>query len=418
MGSSTAWHLSNYGEQVLLLEQQDSIYSYGSSQGEARIARSLGPVGDKWSYMHNRSVNETEKLIDYLNQNESSHSMEEIYTTSPVSYVRHIKQVSRIEKIIENQTDSYEYASNPNEAKELFGAQMADSTIFLREYKKHSGVVNPQALIKHLHKAVRQKGNSIWYNHQVTNLKKNEDGFEIQMTDLKTGSIKTILSKRVVAAAGPYTGQLLNDVAPYFDQLISPERVFLSFFKINGDIYNSLPEENKQQLGKSYPVINSSKGTRDGSFFSMIEKIDTDGIPIIKIGGHFQRSAIDNLDQVWQKSLSATEIDWSKQGTLGYLSLINLPVKDNELEFSHGYSCVYSLTNNEVPYVTNAILEGDQKDPNLIVLGGMSGVGAKGAMTYGLIGANLLLDKTENGEMYNTVVDELGFQRLMNDLKR
>ena len=42
MGSSTAWELSKYNQNVLLIEQQDSIYTFGSSFGEARISRSLG----------------------------------------------------------------------------------------------------------------------------------------------------------------------------------------------------------------------------------------------------------------------------------------------------------------------------------------------------------------------------------------
>lgn len=42
MGSSTAWHLSNQDENVILIEQQDSVYTFGSSFGEARIARASG----------------------------------------------------------------------------------------------------------------------------------------------------------------------------------------------------------------------------------------------------------------------------------------------------------------------------------------------------------------------------------------
>jgi len=44
MGSATAWQLSRQGNEVLLLEKQDSIYTQGSSYGVARIARSLSLI--------------------------------------------------------------------------------------------------------------------------------------------------------------------------------------------------------------------------------------------------------------------------------------------------------------------------------------------------------------------------------------
>ena len=56
MGSATAWHLSNAGKKVLLLEKQDTLYNTGSSNGEARIARSSNRGDDIWSYLHNLSV--------------------------------------------------------------------------------------------------------------------------------------------------------------------------------------------------------------------------------------------------------------------------------------------------------------------------------------------------------------------------
>lgn len=65
MGSSTAWELSKYGQNVLLLEKQDSIYTFGSSYGEARISRSLGPKGDIFSFLQQTAVKETKGLIEY-----------------------------------------------------------------------------------------------------------------------------------------------------------------------------------------------------------------------------------------------------------------------------------------------------------------------------------------------------------------
>jgi len=235
--------------------------------------------------------------------------------------------------------------------------------------------------------------------------------------DLKTNSSHIIKSKKVVSAVGPYTGTLLKDLAPYFVDLINPQRVFLAFFKIDDETYNGWDQSQKEKLAESYPVINSSKGTRDGTFFSMIEKWDEKGHPLIKIGGHFQRSKIDKLDEVWQINLTSDEIDWSRKSTLGYFNLLKLPLDSTDLVYMHGYSCVYSLTSTEVPYVTQAMMGENEKDPDFVVLGGMSGVGAKGAMTYGLIGANLLLNIDESGEMFNRVKEDLGFDRMLEDLK-
>ncbi len=419
MGSSTAWQLSNAGQEVLLLEQQDTVYTFGSSQGEARIARSLGPRNDKWSYLHNRSVKEAQQLIDFLNAGakHSSHRMEDIYTTSPVTYVRHTKQLARIEGILEGQTDRYKYAATPEEGAALFQAALPDTALMLREYKQHSGTINPKALIHKMHQGVKKKGNTIWYKHRVNSLRKKGELYELKLTDLNSGEEKRVLTKKVVSAAGPYTGQLLKDVAPYVDSLINPQRVFLGFFKINEQRYQSYTEAQRQQLIDAYPVINSTAGTRDGSFFSMIEYRDEQGNPLIKIGGHFQRSDIQDLDQVWKKELSEKEINWGKQNTLKYLRLLQLPIEPSELEYTAGYSCVYSLTKTEVPYVTPLPLANQQPNPNLLMLGGMSGVGAKGAMTYGRIAAGYLLNKEETGERYQEVKAALGFERLLKDLQ-
>jgi len=148
----------------------------------------------------------------------------------------------------------------------------------------------------------------------------------------------------------------------------------------------------------------------------MIENFDKDENPLIKIGGHFQRSEINNLDEVWKKTLSIEEINWSINNTFAYFDLLNLPLAPEELEYIEGYSCVYSLTASEVPFVTPIIQNGNKPNPNFLVLGGMSGVGGKGAMSYGIIGANILLEKNEKDEMYNKVKTELGFERLLKDV--
>ena len=419
MGSSAAWHLSKSGKEVLVLEKQDSIYTEGSSYGEARIARSSNRGNDIWSYLHNRSVKETGELIAFLNNEDQSNpvKMEDIYTTSPVTYVGRLHIYDKLLASLVRQNVDYKMAITPQEGEEIFDVQLPDSILIQKEYNKHSGTINPKVLIKTLHRAVRKKGNQVRYNQQATGIKRLDNGFEINVQDLTTGNYNTLKAKNVISAAGPYTGILLNEIAPYFDKLINPQRVFLAFFRIKKETYNNWDVNQKQKLSEAYPVINSSAGTRDGSFFSMIEYLDEEGVPVIKIGGHFQRSDIQNLDEVWKKGLSDKEISWSKENTLRYFELLKLPHNSDLLELVDSYSCVYSLTQTEVPYVSNLLLDNENPDPHFVVLGGLSGVGAKGAMTYGLIATNLLLGIDEENLMYQKVKEALGIERLKNDIK-
>ena len=415
MGSSTAWELSKYGQNVLLLEQQDSIYTFGSSFGEARISRSLGPKEDIFSFLQQTSVKETEGLIEYLNEGERKtlHSMEDIYRTSPVTYIYSISQLNEVEELLDGQLDKYEYASTKEEAQEKFGMIISDTTLVIREYKEYTGTLNPKVLIKKLHQGIRRSGNRINYNQKVTSLKKEDGIYKIKISDTKTGKSKTILSEKVVAAAGPYNGALVRDVAPYFGELISPKRLFLSFLKIKSEKYDRLSNEQKNRLISSYPVayLNSE------IFYSMIEKFDSEQRPLLKVGGHFLRTEIKDLDKVWTMQLTEQEIQWSKDYTADYLAKLDLPIKSSDLEFDQGYSCVYSLTESETPYVSHAIKNGTEIDSSFVLVGGMSGIGAKGSLAYGLIAADLLMDNKNDSFMYRKTKAALGSQRLLKDIK-
>lgn len=415
MGSSTAWELSKYGQNVLLLEQQDSVYTFGSSFGEARISRSLGPKEDIFSFLQQTSVKETKGLINYLNEGESKmlHSMEDIYRTSPVTYIYSISQLNEVEALLDGQLDTYEYASTREEAVKKFGMKVSDTTLVIREYKEYTGTLNPKILINKLHQGIRKSGNSVRYNQKVTSLIKKDGIYKIEITDTKTGKTKTVLSKKVVAAAGPYNGALVKDIAPYFKDLISPKRLFLSFLKIKPDRYDMLSSEQKNRLVSSYPVAYLNAEI----FYSMIEKFDGDQRPLLKVGGHFLRTEIKDLDKVWAMQLTEQEIQWSKDNTADYMAKLDIPIIFSDLEFDQGYSCVYSLTESETPYVTHALKNGTEIDSSFVLVGGMSGIGAKGSLAYGLIAADLLLDKENSSFMYGKAKTALGSQRLIEDVQ-
>ncbi|MCY4212025.1 MAG: hypothetical protein OXF68_00140, partial [Gammaproteobacteria bacterium] len=57
-----------------------------------------------------------------------------------------------------------------------------------------------------------------------------------------------------------------------------------------------------------------------------------------------------------------------------------------------------------------------EPDSNLVVIAGLSGVGAKGALAYGLIAANLLLGQDDPDPMYQKAQAAFGYERLVADL--
>lgn len=414
MGSATGWQLSKQGKEVLLIERQGAVYTFGSSFGEARISRSLGPKGDVFSYLQQVSVAETKDLIAYLNEAKPAepHTMEDIYRTAPVTYIRYQSQAEQVARLLADQEDPYEYAADREQARRLFGMDVPDSVMVIREYKPYSGTLNPSVLISKLHQGMAQAGSRVFYNEKVVGLRKKRGLYEIQIENTQTGTLKTIRSKKVVAAAGPYNGELVKEVAPYFEQLITPKRLFLAFFRIDPAVYNRFSADEQERLKQSYPVAD----IKDEIFYSMIERYDNEGMPVLKVGGHFLRTDIDKLDAVWEKELDQQEIAWSKEKTLGYLTMLNLPVQEKDLQFIDGYSCVYSVTQSEIPYVANIISEDGEIDPDFVLVGGMSGIGAKGSLTYGLIASNLLLQQTGSSAMYQKTVQALGTGRLSREV--
>ena len=415
MGSSTAWQLARSGQKVLLLEMQGEEYTQGSSFGDARISRSLGPPGDIWGYMHNRTVAEMQELIDVLNENRELAYMDEVYVTSPVNYVRHISRLES-QSWLRDQPDRVEIATTPEEGRKKFDLALPADTYVVREYKDHSGTINPGAVIRKLHQGTAIVGGRVAYGQRVTRLARHEDGFELEVTAVASGSTTTITAPRVVSAAGPYTGKLLRDVAPVFDRLITPKRVFLAFFEVDPEFWDRMPHDKQQGLIDLFPAINSTLQTRASGSFSMIERYSFRGSPVIKIGGHFQRTDITDLDAVWNETLSDAEVAWSYEALLHHLALLDVGFNKEHLLLDSGYSCVYSLTESEVPYVTHAPMADGSPDPNLVVVGGLSGVGAKGSLAYGVLATDLLLGRTEKDPVYLAAREAFGFARMQRDI--
>ena len=174
-----------------------------------------------------------------------------------------------------------------------------------------------------LHRGTIYAGGHVAYDKRVTGLSRTEEGFRLVISDLETGVSHILEAQKVVSAAGPYTGALLKDVAPEFEHLITPQRVFLAFFEVEPGFWNGLSASEQRGLIDLFPAINSTLQTRASGSFSMIEGYSERGAPVIKIGGHYQRTDIKDMDRVWQQSLTDEEIAWSYDALLHHLALLD-----------------------------------------------------------------------------------------------
>lgn len=391
MGSSVTWKLAERGEKVLLLEQQGKNYHNGSSFGAARISRSLGPKKDIFSFVHNKTVKEVEKLIDYLNAVSTGrlHQMEDIYNTSPVSYLYDKSQYDQINKL-RYKKQKYDYRRGSGDsAFRKFGVTLKPNQVLVRENRLHSGTINPKALIKKLRIGIDAKGGQIKYHSKVVNLEKKDGIFEIEVVNTSTQKTKIIKAKKVVVAAGPYTVSVLKKFAPYLNRILTPKRVFLAFFKIKDKRYAELSPAEIKSIFASQPMF-SQIGKE---YFSMIAQVDKNGIPVIKAGGHKIRRNIIDLDRVWTMAPIKKEVKWLRKQFKKYMEMLEIYVKKKEIELVDAYNCVYTETRSHIPLVTAIQNEYGSLDKDIVIISGMSGIGAKGCLGYGTIGANLITGK-------------------------
>jgi glycine/D-amino acid oxidase-like deaminating enzyme len=402
MGSSAAWQLSQYGEKVLLIEQQGPNYKTGSSYGQSRISRSLGPDKDIFSFIHNKAVSEAKRLISFLNTSEKGafHCMEDIYVTNPVTYIFDESGTKEIEALCHPKQNDYHKVASGKNIFEVFGMTMQDSNTVIREYRDYTGMINPKVLISKLHKGIKHYDNEILFSQIIINISQKDNFYEIETIDFMTQKRQLFLTEKLVIAAGPHTGKLLSKIAPSFSELINPVRVFSAFFKISSSAYKTFTAKQKETIRLSVPLFYQY----GNMFYAMIDSTADDGSPIFKTGGHALYHNIESIDECWGIKPSAENIEWSGEEMYQYLKALNIPLEKRDIEYVHGHSCVYSLTALKIPVVTSVK---SKIDNSFIAIGGMNGVGAKGSLCYGLIAANTLLNKQDDDPMYVKTKDAL-----------
>ena len=408
MGSSVAWKLSNRGVKVTLIEKQGNNYLNGSSFGTVRISRSLGSKKDVYSYAHNTTVKEVKKLIDFLNSNseKQEHSIEDIYTTTPVSYLFHKDQYETIKKFkFKKQRKDFSIASQ-NSSFRKFKITIPNNTILVQEKRKFSGMLNPSELIQKLKLGLEKNKGQIIYGQEVKKITKIKDIFQVEVLNTKTKKIKTFKTKKIIVAAGAYTPSLLKEFAPYLNRIITPKKVNLSLLKIKDDCYNQLTVSEKEAINNAFPYF-SQIGKQ---YFALKYKSKEGKSPIIKTGGHKILRNIHDLDKVWDEKPVRKDIKWARKKFKKHLEMLEIYISKKDIEEVKNYNCVYAESKNKTPLVTPIFDKYGSLDSNIIIITGMSGIGAKGCLCYGSLGADLILGKEEGkpNKMYKRLEKKFG----------
>ncbi|MEM8487790.1 MAG: FAD-dependent oxidoreductase [Bacteroidota bacterium] len=417
MGSATSWHLAQAGLPVVLLEKQDSLYTTGSSYGDTRITQKHSLLTDDEAFLHTRALKETAGLIAYLNERYEvarPYIMEHIYTTAIVTNIHPRNQKDAIVPILERQEVDFKIADSPASADEQFKMDIPDSLLVLREYGLYTGTLNPMSLINHLHLAIDGMGSEVRYRSKVTGLTKQDDVFRIEVEHVASGEVEVMLARNVVAAAGPYTGSLLASLNPAISDLIQPQRVAEAFLKLNDERFASLTVPEQVRYAMGFPLVNSFPNEKAQPYQATVEYFEDNGNPLLKVGSQ-ERSQVSNLDMVWGLNLSAQEQGDAVDNLLDYTRLLGMSLTADDIEYVDGRSSVYSMTKTAVPYVSKVPdTNGDEID-GLVMLAGMSGTGARAAMVYGLIAANLVLGRQDEEVCFNYLMEKFRFDRLPND---
>lgn len=404
MGSSVAWKLAERGAKVIVIEQQGKQYTTGSSYGTARISRSLGPKKDVFSYAHKKTVKEVTNLLDFLNAEKpkKAHNIDEVYSTSPVSYLFRREDYYKVKKFrFKKQKRDFRTASS-NSSFRKFGMSIPDDTILVREKRLYSGTLNPTVLIDKLRIGIEKKGGKIKYEHQVVGLVKKEAIFEVSVLNLKTKKTQKLKAAKVIVASGAYLAETLKDFAPYFNRVITPKKVVQSFLKISDERYAELTDLEKNAIHEGLPYF-SQIGKE---YFALIEKTGKgDTCPIIKAGGHQRRRNIHDLAKVWSEKPQKKDLKWIKKRFRKHLEMFEVYVSKKDIEEVSTNNCVYAETRSKIPIVTPIFNKYGSLDRNIVVIGGMSGIGAKGCLCYALLAADLLLGKSDKpSKMYRRMV--------------
>lgn len=387
MGSSAAWQYSRRDKKVLLIERQDLPFTTGSSFGNSRITRALGPKDDVFAYVQRLSTKEILFLVEYLRKasGDKTVSIDDIYTTSPVTYMVNSEGRKFTEELDYPEQESCYKVIDHNSASDD-GMEIPDGHQLVSEYGRYTGMINPSILLKYLHKAISLSQSDIVYGQRVGSIEKIDDSYQIQTYAESRGEMLGYKAKKLIIAAGPYTNEVVKHFDKNIDLGITPKRVFSTFFSIKEPVYQRLESKDKEKMKTAFPIYYQY----DRMFYAMYD--DYQGAsPIIKTGGHAMHNTIKDLDTCWTIKPTEAEITWSREMLHRYLRMYKIPLDLEDILYHSGQSCVYSMTENGMPIVRSLDSESD-----VVCIGGMNGVGAKGCLAYGLLAVDLLDGETDD----------------------
>lgn len=416
MGCAAAWELSKAGQKITLLEAQNETYTVGSSLGNSRITRCLEHQNSILSYLQILSIQKSKELISFLNAQQTgvNHNMEEIYKTSPITsiYEKHT-QSNSVDSLQYNKSLCDYLVAEKEEAFEKLALTIDEAEIVFQEYKEYSGTFNPQKLIEKLSLGIKLSNNEILYQHKVLDLVKNENGYSIEVLDGAQNTTITLKATKVIVAGGAWSAEILKNIAPYFRKLLKPKSVFNSYFKINDRVYKGFSKDQRVKITSFMPIFYRYTDR----FYAMIDNFNADEPPIFKTGCDAFQRRIKQIDDAWDLEPSPEVVAKNKNHLHYYFKMLNISIDLKDIELIENKACVYTISTNEKPFVTQLISTNNHIDENAVVIAGLSGLGAKGSLGYGYVATQLLLKNMDTDPMFLKTMDELSTSRLLEELK-
>lgn len=359
VGSAVTYRLAKRGVDVLGLERYDVPHTMGSSHGYTRVIR--------LAYHEDPSyVSLLRGAYDCWEELEAEYGQQLLYRTGSVSAGRPSTElVGGSREACERHSLEHETLSGEELSERFPGFDLPDG--FEAIYQPDGGFVRAeQSIVAHVERA-HAHGAEIHARERVERWQSTTDGIRV------TTDKGRYAADRLVVAAGAWTGELIESLAP----ALTPERNVAGWFQ---------PDRPDRYAPDSFPVFGIQN---EGTLHYGIPAFD---VPGMKIGRHHHFGETVDPDEMAREPTERDE--------RALREFVETYLPDGAGPTMGLQVCLYTNTPDN-----HFIVDTLPAHPEVVVMGGFSGHGYKFASVMGEVGADLATDGETSHEINLFEVD-------------